>query len=59
LLELLSLLLEARVTAQPNKVGFDVRKVLKRKKVSRDWMPLPEHGLLLLLRGHQRAQLAA
>jgi hypothetical protein len=29
---------------QPNKVGFDVRKVLKRKKASRDWMPLSEHG---------------
>jgi hypothetical protein len=30
--------------AQPNKVVFDVRKVLKRKKVSRDWMTLSEHG---------------
>ena len=29
---------------QPNKVGFDVRKVLKRKKASRDWKPLSEHG---------------
>jgi hypothetical protein len=43
LLELLSLL-EVRVVVQPNKVDFDVRKVLKRKKVSRDWMPLSEHG---------------
>jgi hypothetical protein len=32
--------------AQPNKADFDVRKVLKRKKVSRDCMALliPEHG---------------
>jgi hypothetical protein len=30
--------------AQPNKVDFDVRKVLKQKKVSRDWMTLSEHG---------------
>jgi hypothetical protein len=29
---------------QPNKVDFDVRKVLKRKKVSRDRMTLSEHG---------------
>jgi hypothetical protein len=43
LLELL-LLLEARVMAQPNKVDFDVRKVLKRKEVSRDYMTLSEHG---------------
>jgi hypothetical protein len=43
LLELLSLL-EARVMAQPNKVVFDVRKVLKRKKVPRDWMFLSGHG---------------
>jgi hypothetical protein len=46
LLELLSLL-EARVMAQPsntNKVDFDVRKVLKRKEVSRDCMTLSEHG---------------
>jgi hypothetical protein len=35
--ELLSLL-EARVMVQPNKVDCDVRKVLKRKKVSRDWI---------------------
>jgi hypothetical protein len=35
LLELLSLL-EVRVMVQPNKVDFGVRKVLKRKKVSRD-----------------------
>jgi hypothetical protein len=33
LLELLSLL-EARAVVQPNRVDFDVRKVLKRKKVS-------------------------
>jgi hypothetical protein len=33
LLELLSLL-EARAVVQPNKVDFDVRKVLKRKKAS-------------------------
>jgi hypothetical protein len=44
LLELLSLL-EVRATAQPNKVDFDVRKVLKRKKASRrDWKTLSEHG---------------
>jgi hypothetical protein len=43
LLELLSLLLEARVMAQPKKVDFDVRKVLMRKKVSRDRMTLSEH----------------
>jgi hypothetical protein len=30
--------------AQPNKVDFDVRKVLKRKEVSRDCMTLSEHG---------------
>jgi hypothetical protein len=30
--------------AQPNKVDFDVRKVLKRKGVSRDWMNLSGHG---------------
>jgi hypothetical protein len=30
--------------AQPNKVDFDVRKVLKRKKASRDCMTLSEHG---------------
>jgi hypothetical protein len=29
---------------QPNKVDFDVRKLLKRKKVSRDCMALSEHG---------------
>jgi hypothetical protein len=29
---------------QPNKVDFDVRKVLKRKEVSRDCMALSEHG---------------
>jgi hypothetical protein len=29
---------------QPNKVDFDVRKLLKRKKVSRDRMALPEHS---------------
>jgi hypothetical protein len=43
LLELLSLL-EARVMAQPNKADFDVRKVLKRKKASRDCMTSSEHG---------------
>jgi hypothetical protein len=32
------------VMVQPNKVDFDVRKVLERKKVSRDWMTLSEHG---------------
>jgi hypothetical protein len=42
LLELLSLL-EARAMVQPNKVDFDVRKVLDRKEVSRDWMALSEH----------------
>jgi hypothetical protein len=30
--------------AQPNKVDFDVRKLLKQKKVSRDRMALPEHS---------------
>jgi hypothetical protein len=30
--------------AQPNKVDFGVRKVLKRKEVSRDWMALSGHG---------------
>ena len=30
--------------AQPNKVDFGVRKVLKRKKASRDWMASPDHG---------------
>jgi hypothetical protein len=30
--------------AQPNKIDFDVRKVLKRKEVSRDWMALSGHG---------------
>jgi hypothetical protein len=30
--------------AQPNMVDFDVRKVLKRKKASRDRMTLSEHG---------------
>jgi hypothetical protein len=30
--------------AQPNKVDFDVRKVLKRKKVSRDRTTFYEHG---------------
>ena len=29
---------------QPNKVDFDVRKLRKRKKVSRDRMELPEHS---------------
>jgi hypothetical protein len=29
---------------QSNKVDFDVRKVLKRKKASRDRMALPEHS---------------
>ena len=29
---------------QSNKVDFDVRKLLKRKKVSRDRMALPEHS---------------
>ena len=29
---------------QPNKVDFDVRKLLKRKKVSRDCMTYSEHG---------------
>jgi hypothetical protein len=29
---------------QSNKVDFDVRKLRKRKKVSRDRMALPEHG---------------
>jgi hypothetical protein len=29
---------------QPNKVDFDVRKVLKRKKVPRDCMALSGHG---------------
>jgi hypothetical protein len=43
LLELLSLL-EARAMVQPSRVDFDVRKVLKRKKVSRDWMAFSEHG---------------
>jgi hypothetical protein len=49
LLELLSLL-EARVVVQPNKVYFDVRKVLKRKKVSRDCMTLSEHGKFCIKR---------
>ena len=30
--------------AQPNGVDFDVRKLLKRKKVLRDRMALHEHG---------------
>jgi hypothetical protein len=30
--------------AQPNRVDFDVRKVLKRKEVSGDWMASSEHG---------------
>jgi hypothetical protein len=32
--------------AQPNKVDFGVRKVLKRKEVSRDCMTYYEHGAL-------------
>jgi hypothetical protein len=36
--------LEARAMAQPNKVDFDVRKVLKRKEVSRDRIKSSEHG---------------
>jgi hypothetical protein len=28
---------------QPNKADFDVRKVVKRKKMSRDWMTLSGH----------------
>jgi hypothetical protein len=43
LLDFLSLL-EVKVLVQPNKVDFDVRKVLKRKKVSRDWKTSSEHG---------------
>ena len=43
MLELLSLL-EVMVVVQPNKVDFDVRKLRKRKKVSRDRMTLSEHG---------------
>jgi hypothetical protein len=31
-------------TVQPNKVDFDVRKLLKRKEVPRDCMILSEHG---------------
>jgi hypothetical protein len=53
LLELLPLL-EARVMVQPNKADFDVRKVLKRKKVSRDRMALSEHGEFSIL--HQKMQ---
>jgi hypothetical protein len=41
LMELLSLL-EVMVMAQPNKVDFGVRKLLKRKKVSRGRL----HGLI-------------
>ena len=47
LLELLSLL-EARVMVQPNKVDFGVRKVLKRKEVSRDWKALSGPGERIL-----------
>jgi hypothetical protein len=43
LLELLSIL-EIRAMAQPNKVDFVVREVLKRKEVPRDRMALPEHS---------------
>jgi hypothetical protein len=39
--------------AQPNKVDFVVREVLKRKKVSRDRMALPEHSEAML---HQKIQ---
>jgi hypothetical protein len=49
LLELLSLL-ETRAMVQPNKVDFDVRKALKRKKASRDWMALSEHGEFFIKR---------
>jgi hypothetical protein len=35
---------------QPNKVDFDVRKVLKRKKASKDWMALSEHGKFCIKR---------
>jgi hypothetical protein len=36
--------------AQPNKVDFDVRKVLKRKAVSRDRMTSSEHGKFCIKR---------
>jgi hypothetical protein len=39
---------------QPNKVDFDVRKLLKRKKVSSDRMALPEHSECCML--HQKMQ---
>ena len=39
---------------QPNKVDFDVRKLLKRKEVSRDRMALSEHGEFSIL--HQKMQ---
>jgi hypothetical protein len=43
LLEPLSIL-EIKAMVQPNKVDFVVSEVLKRKKVSRDRMALPEHS---------------
>jgi hypothetical protein len=54
-LELRSLL-EAGVMVQPNKVDFDVRKVLKRKNVSRDWMTLSIWAWRIL---HQKIRLRA
>jgi hypothetical protein len=35
---------------QPNKVDFDVRKLLKRKKASRDCMALSGHGQFCITR---------
>jgi hypothetical protein len=56
LLELLSLLEAARAVVQPNKVEFDVLKVLKRKKVSRDRMTLYIRAWRIL---HQKIRLRA
>jgi hypothetical protein len=41
--------------AQPNMVDFDVRKVLKRKKASRDRMTLSEHGEFCIKRSGSEA----
>jgi hypothetical protein len=44
------------VMVQPNKVDFDVRKLLKRKKVSRDCMTLSGHGKFCIAQKMQNFQ---
>ena len=41
---------------QSNKVDFDVRKLRKRKKVSRDRMALPEHSECCINKKMQKFQ---